>query len=70
MPKMRNTEPLDQLSKPAISTSIERAGRLAVTKQRLAGRLPSRPTRDHILSAVRDLCYVQWDLNNRRPVGL
>jgi uncharacterized protein YcaQ len=23
--------------------------------------LPSRATRDHILSVVRDLCYVQWD---------
>src|SRR2546426_11531671 len=37
------------------------ARRLAVTKHRLAGRLPSSPTRDHILAVVRDLCYVQWD---------
>src|SRR2546425_9182030 len=58
---MRNTRPLDQLSKPTISTSIEGARRLAVTKQRLAGRLPSRATRENILSVVRDLCYVQWD---------
>jgi len=49
------------LSKPTISTSIENVRRLAVTKQRLAGRLPSRATRQHILSVVRDLCYVQWD---------
>src|SRR5207245_1126039 len=52
---------LDQLSKPTISTSIKNVRRLAVTKQRLAGRLPSRATREHILSVVRDLCYVQWD---------
>ncbi len=49
------------MSKPAISTSLENARRLAVTKQRLAGRLPSRATRENILSVVRDLCYVQWD---------
>ena len=45
----------------AITTSLEAARRLAVTKQRLAGKLPSRPTREHILSVVGDLCYVQWD---------
>ncbi|HLC11164.1 MAG TPA: crosslink repair DNA glycosylase YcaQ family protein [Candidatus Bathyarchaeia archaeon] len=49
------------MSKPTISTSIKNVRRLAVTKQRLAGRLPSRATREHILSVVRDLCYVQWD---------
>ncbi len=49
------------MSKPTISTSAEGARRLAVTKQHLAGRLPSRATKDHVLSVVRDLCYVQWD---------
>src|SRR3989475_9140719 len=49
------------VNKATVSTSLESIRRLAVTKQRLAGRLPSRATREHILSVVRDLCYVQWD---------
>jgi uncharacterized protein YcaQ len=35
--------------------------RLAVTKQRLAGALPTAATRDDIVSLVKDLAYVQWD---------
>jgi uncharacterized protein YcaQ len=34
---------------------------LAVTKQHLAGNLPAKPTRNDILSVVRDLTFVQWD---------
>jgi len=49
------------VNKATVSTSLESIRRLAVTKQHLAGRLPSRATREHILSVVRDLCYVQWD---------
>ena len=30
-------------------------------KQRLAGKLPKKPTTEAFLSVVRDLCYVQWD---------
>ena len=40
---------------------LEAARRLTVTKQHLAGRLPSGPSRDSLLSVVRDLAYVQWD---------
>jgi uncharacterized protein len=35
--------------------------RLIVTKQRLAGPLPTRITAESLLSVVRDLGYVQWD---------
>jgi uncharacterized protein len=35
--------------------------RLTLTKQHLAGRLPARPTRESILSVIRDTCYIQWD---------
>ena len=49
------------MSETPISTSLESARRLIVTKQRLAGELPRRATTKHILSVVRDLCYVQWD---------
>ena len=44
-----------------ITTSLESARRLTVTKQRLAGRLAPRATKSAILSVVRDLAYVQWD---------
>ena len=49
------------MSKETISTSLEGARRLAVTKQHLAGTLQARSTREAILSVVRDLGYVQWD---------
>jgi uncharacterized protein len=32
-----------------------------ITKQRLAQKLQRKPSKDDILSVVRDLCYVQWD---------
>lgn len=41
--------------------SSESARRLAVTRQRLTGKLLARPTADAIVAAVRDLAYVQWD---------
>ena len=41
--------------------SSEKARRLAVTKQRLAGKFPAKPTADAIVSTIRDLAYVQWD---------
>jgi len=50
-----------QLSKATVSTSAESARRLAVTRQHLAGKLPAKATREHILSVVRDLTFVQWD---------
>ncbi len=59
--KLRSTGPSNQLSKATISISGEDARRLAVTKQHLAGKLPAKPTREHILSVVRDLTFVQWD---------
>jgi uncharacterized protein len=49
------------LSREPLSISLETARRLAVTKQRLAGKLTARPTPSEILSIVRDLDYVQWD---------
>ncbi|OLB68141.1 hypothetical protein AUI06_11810 [archaeon 13_2_20CM_2_52_21] len=53
------------MGKTVISTSAQVARRLAVTKQHLAGKLPAKATREHILSVVRDLTFVQWD-----PIGV
>src|SRR3989441_4125168 len=61
MPKILSTGPSKQLGKPTLSTSAQVARRLAVTKQRLAGKLPAKAAREHILSVVRDLTFVQWD---------
>ncbi|HET7405503.1 MAG TPA: crosslink repair DNA glycosylase YcaQ family protein, partial [Candidatus Bathyarchaeia archaeon] len=44
-----------------IETSLESVRRLFVRKQRLEGRLPEKPSKEDLLSVVRDLCYVQWD---------
>src|SRR5919197_1286986 len=49
------------MSKETISTSIDAARRLAVTRQHLAGELPAGSKGEAILSVVRDLGYVQWD---------
>ena len=48
------------LSEAAISTSLEFARRLAVTKQHLAGKTTGSAV-DAILSVIRDLGYVQLD---------
>src|SRR5206468_9995427 len=48
------------LSDAAISTSLESARRLAVTKQHLAGKTTGSAA-DAILSVIRDLGYVQLD---------
>lgn len=45
----------------ARTTTLARVRRLAVTKQHLAGPLPAKPTKQTLLSVVRDLAYVQWD---------
>jgi uncharacterized protein len=58
---MRGTGISDPLSNKTISTSLENARRLAVTKQHLAGKIPRRSTTESILSVVRDCCYIQWD---------
>ncbi len=50
-----------ELSGETIAISAEDARRLAVAKQHLAGKLPAKPTREHLLSVVRDLTFVQWD---------
>ncbi len=44
-----------------IATTLENARRLAVTKQRLAGNLPSKPDAGAILSVARDLGCIQLD---------
>ncbi|HEX4919978.1 MAG TPA: crosslink repair DNA glycosylase YcaQ family protein [Candidatus Bathyarchaeia archaeon] len=44
-----------------VDASLESVRRLFVRKQRLAGRLPGKPSKDDLLSVVRNLCYVQWD---------
>src|SRR5438132_14117186 len=49
------------MSETAISTSLESARRLAVTKQHLAGKLPTGSASEAILSVIRDLGYVQLD---------
>ena len=51
----------NELSETAISMSLESARRLNVTKQHLAGKLPTGPAREAILSVIRDLGFVQWD---------
>lgn len=51
----------DELSETAISTSLEGARRLTVTKQHLAGKLPTGSAKEAIVSVIRDLGYVQWD---------
>src|SRR5438128_428607 len=43
------------MSETAISTSLESARRLAVTKQHLAGKLPTGSASEAILSVIRDL---------------
>lgn len=40
---------------------LQHARRLILTKQHLSGPLPERPYPRAILSAIRDLGYVQWD---------
>ena len=49
------------MGETTISTSLEGARRLAVTKQRLAGKVPSKASGDQLLAVVRDLAFVQWD---------
>ena len=44
-----------------VTVPLERVRRLAVTRQRLAGRRPPRVTPDSIVDVVRELAYVQWD---------
>ncbi|HKW42603.1 MAG TPA: crosslink repair DNA glycosylase YcaQ family protein, partial [Thermoplasmata archaeon] len=50
-----------KLIEAPISTSLQAARRLAVTKQHLAGELPTGSAREGIVSVIRDLGYVQWD---------
>ncbi|MDG6999937.1 MAG: YcaQ family DNA glycosylase [Nitrososphaerota archaeon] len=49
------------MSNKTLTISAKVARRLVVTKQHLAGKLPSQSTGEDILSIVRDLSYVQWD---------
>jgi uncharacterized protein len=49
------------MSREPIPTSLESVRRLAVTRQHLAGKLPTRATPRAMISVVRDLAYVQWD---------
>ncbi len=49
------------MTEKIIQISIQDARRIAVTKQHLAGKLPTKPTKEHILSVLRDIIYVQWD---------
>ncbi len=44
-----------------VPASMDALRRLAVVKQRLAGPSPTSPSKDSLLSLVRDLAYVQWD---------
>ena len=49
------------MSRETLTASLRSARRLTITKQQLAGKLPSKPTRETLLSLVRKLAYVQWD---------
>jgi len=44
-----------------LTVTAEAARRLTVTNQHLVGKLPKRPTKEMIVSLIRDLPYVQWD---------
>ncbi len=44
-----------------LSTSLEAARRLTVTRQRLAGRAPAGATTEDLVAVARDLAFVQWD---------
>jgi uncharacterized protein len=44
-----------------ITATFEEARRLAVVKQYLAGKLPTRPDSTKILEVMRSLCYLQLD---------
>ncbi len=44
-----------------LSTSLEGARRLAVTKQHLAGKVPARASWEDLVAVARDLAFVQWD---------
>ncbi|MGB6501212.1 MAG: crosslink repair DNA glycosylase YcaQ family protein [Thermoplasmata archaeon] len=49
------------MSRKPARASLKAVRRLSVTKQHLAGKLPSHSTRKTILSVVRDVAYIQWD---------
>lgn len=49
------------MTSATIRVSLQAARRLAVTKQRLAGKRPVRATDERIVETVRALPYVQWD---------
>ena len=49
------------MSETVITTSLDCARRLAVTKQHLAGKVPTGPATEMIVSVIRDLGFVQWD---------
>ncbi|TLZ45573.1 MAG: hypothetical protein E6K19_02035, partial [Methanobacteriota archaeon] len=49
------------MSDPTVSTSLESARRLIVTKQHLAGKWPTGSASEAILSVIRDIGYVQLD---------
>ena len=48
------------MQKPVTAT-VSDVRRLAVTRQHLAGELQGGPAEENILSAVRDIAFVQWD---------
>jgi len=59
MPRTRSAERGE--TRASLNTTLTAARRLAVSKQHLADRPPSRAGPAAILSVVRDLGYVQWD---------
>ena len=50
-----------QLPKPELTVSLRAVRRLAAAKQHLAGKLPTRATKEDLISVLRDTAYVQWD---------
>ncbi len=51
----------NELSGETIAISAKDTRRLTVARQHLAGKLSAKATREHVLSVVRDLTFVQWD---------
>lgn len=49
------------MSEAPLTVPLESVRRLAVTKQHLAGPVPTKASKERLLAVVRDLAFVQWD---------
>lgn len=49
------------MSETDVSTTLETARRLVVTKQHLAGEVATQASREDLVAVTRDLAFIQWD---------